>query len=186
MKNQPTLETERLLLRPFSLDDSSRVRDLAGEREIAKNTATMPHPYEEGMAEEWIGTHKPRYEAGEAVHFAICLRETGELIGAVGIEVNRNHDRGELGYWIGKPFWNQNFCTEATREVIRYAFPAFELNRIGAIHYTRNPASGRVMQKVGMRLEGIRHQAMKRWDEYVDIACYGILRKDIALKDPGN
>jgi len=178
MSTQPRLETERLQLRPFSSDDGPRVKLLAGEREIAVNTSTMPHPYEEGMAEEWIGTHVARFNAGEAVIFAICLLETGELIGAVGLEINRPHDCGELGYWIGKPYWNRGFCTEAARAIILYAFPAFNLNRIGAIHFTHNPASGRVMQKIGMCYEGERRQAMKRWGKYVDIACYGILRDD--------
>jgi ribosomal-protein-alanine N-acetyltransferase len=179
MRPQPTLETVRLLLRPFSQEDGTRVMHLAGEREIAMNTGTIPHPYEEGMAEEWISTHQELFIKREAAIFAICLRETEELIGAIGIEVNRDHDCGELGYWIGKPFWNQGYCTEAARVAVEYAFDALELNRIGAIHFTRNPASGQVMQKIGMRYEGERRQAMKRWGEYVDIACYGLLREEI-------
>jgi ribosomal-protein-alanine N-acetyltransferase len=179
MKTQPTLNTTRLILRPFSLEDGSRVMALAGEREIAMNTGTIPHPYEEGMAEEWISTHLELFEKGEAAIFAICLRETEELIGAIGIEVNRDHDCGELGYWIGKPYWNQGYCTEAASAAVEYGFNALDLNRIGAIHFMRNPASGRVMQKIGMRFEGERRQAMKRWGEYVDIACYGLLRAEV-------
>jgi ribosomal-protein-alanine N-acetyltransferase len=183
MVPQQTLETERLILRPFSLEDGPRVMYLAGEREIAMNTGTIPHPYEQGMAEEWISPHQELFEKREAVIFAICLRKTEELIGAIGIEVNRDHDCGELGYWVGKPYWNQGYCTEAARIAIEYAFCALELNRIGAIHFTRNPASGRVMQKIGMRYEGERRQAMKRWGEYVDIACYGLLREEIKLSE---
>jgi RimJ/RimL family protein N-acetyltransferase len=103
----------------------------------------------------------------------------------MGIEINRPHDAGELGYWIGKPYWNQGYCTEAAKAVLRYVFSALELNRVGAIHFTRNPASGRVMQKIGMRYEGERRQALKRWGEYVDIACYGILREDLESMDVG-
>ena len=176
--DQPRLETERLIMRPFSLGDADRVRLLAGAREIAENTATMPHPYEEGMAEEWISGHEEQFLKGESIHFALCLKKTGELIGAMGIVIHQEHDLGELGYWIGKPYWNQGYCTEAAEEALRYGFKALGLNRVAAIHYTRNPASGRVMEKVGMSHEGIRRQAMKRWGEYVDVACYGILRED--------
>jgi ribosomal-protein-alanine N-acetyltransferase len=167
------------------MDDGPRVMDLAREREIAANTTTLPHPYEQGMAEAWIMTHEAQFVAMQAVTFAICMRETGELIGAMGIEINRPHDAGELGYWIGKPYWNQGYCTEAAKAVLRYVFSALELNRVGAIHFTRNPASGRVMQKIGMRYEGERRQALKRWGEYVDIACYGILREDLESMDVG-
>jgi RimJ/RimL family protein N-acetyltransferase len=181
MEQQPNLQTKRLLLRPFSLKDAERVRQLAGAREIAENTATMPHPYEEGMAEEWINTHEELNTKGESVHFAVCLKKSNELIGAMGIVIHKDHDRGELGYWIGVPYWNHGYCTEAAHSVIKYGFEVLRLNRIGAIHFTRNPASGRVMEKIGMRFEGIRRQEMKRWDEYVDIATYGILREEYSL-----
>jgi RimJ/RimL family protein N-acetyltransferase len=180
--HQPSLTTERLILRPFSLKDAQRVRQLAGEKEIAENTATMPHPYEEGMAEEWINSHEDLYCRGENVHYAVCLRTTAELIGAIGIVIKKDHDLGEIGYWIGVPYWNQGYCTEAAKAIIQYGFNDLQLNRIGAIHYTRNPASGRVLEKAGMKFEGIRPQAMKRWGVYVDVACYGILREDYITK----
>jgi RimJ/RimL family protein N-acetyltransferase len=131
------------------------------------------------MAEEWISTHEELFNQSENVNFAVCLRDTGDLIGAIGIVINREHDRGDLGYWIGLPYWNRGFCTEAAGAVVQYGFQWFDLNRIGAIHFTRNPASGRVMEKIGMRHEGVRRQEMKKWGEYVDVACYGILREDL-------
>lgn len=178
MTEQPILKTERLLLRPFSLRDAARIRQLADSREIAKNTATMPYPYEEGMAEAWIATHQDLFDRGENVHFAICLAGTGDLIGAMGITISRDHDCGELGYWIGIPYWDQGYCTEAATAAVRFGFETLKLNRIEASHFMRNPASGRVLEKIGMRFEGIRRQGMKRWGTYVDVAIYGILRKE--------
>jgi len=64
-------------------------------------------PYEKGMAEEWISTHLPKFEAGELANFAIVLKETQELIGAIGLTINKRFKRAELGYWIGKPYWNK-------------------------------------------------------------------------------
>jgi len=94
MKQRPTLETERLLLRPFEPSDAKDVQHLAGDRAIADTTLNIPHPYEDGMAEEWISTHQPKFEAGGLVNFAIVLRGTGELIGAMGRELPPHRPAG--------------------------------------------------------------------------------------------
>ena len=178
MAQRPTIETDRLLLRPFSLADSAIVQRLAGDRAIASTTLNIPHPYEDGMAEEWIGTHQERFDQGEAVLFAIVQRADGALVGSVGLEINRRHNRAELGYWIGKPYWNQGYCTEAAIAVVKYGFEALQLNRIHAFHLRRNPASGRVMQKIGMVHEGSLRKHAKKWEEFEDLEVYGILRED--------
>ena len=79
------IETERLLLRPFELSDGSRVKELAGDRAIADTTLNIPHPYKDGMAEEWISSHQPKFETGESVDYAIILKATQKLIGAIGL-----------------------------------------------------------------------------------------------------
>jgi RimJ/RimL family protein N-acetyltransferase len=174
----PTFITARLKLRPFTLDDAPAVKELAGAREIAATTVNIPHPYEEGMAEEWIGTHQAAFDRGEAVTFAMSFRTDAQLIGAIGISIDQSHRLAEMGYWVGKPYWNQGYCTEAAREVLRYAFDVLGLNRVQALHMTRNPASGRVMQKVGMAYEGTLRQALFRWGEFQDAAIYAILRDE--------
>jgi len=175
----PTLNTPRMLLRPFTLEDASSVKELAGDYDIAANTASIPHPYEDGMAEAWISTHQESFEKGETVTFAITLKPGGTLLGAISIfHIEITHRQGEIGYWIGKPYWNHGFCSEAAREVIRYAFEVLELNRVQARHLTRNPASGRVMQKAGMTYEGTLRQALLRWGKFEDTALYSILREE--------
>lgn len=178
MTERPTIRTKRLLLRPFTLDDAPVVQELAGERDIASNTLSIPHPYEDGMAEEWISTHQDRYVKGASVVFAIVLRADESLIGAMGLEISKDNDRAELGYWIGKPYWNMGYCTEAARAVIRYGFERLGLARIFASHLKRNPASGRVMQKVGMAHEGCLRRHVKKWGRYEDLELYGILKDE--------
>jgi RimJ/RimL family protein N-acetyltransferase len=178
MKQRPTLETERLLLRPFELSDAKDVQRLAGDRAIADTTLNIPHPYEDGMAEEWISTHQAKFEAGELCNFAIVLRGTGELLGAMGLAIAARFERAVLGYWIGKPYWNNGYCTEAGRAVFHYGFSTLKLNRIHASHLTRNPASGRVMQKLGMVHEGRERQHVKKWDRFEDLELYGLLRDE--------
>jgi RimJ/RimL family protein N-acetyltransferase len=177
MKERPTIETKRLVLRPFELSDAKDVQLLAGDRAIADTTLNIPHPYEDDMAEEWISTHQPKFETGELSNFAIVLRSSGKLIGAIGLRIVPRFERAELGYWIGKPFWKNGYCTEAAHAVLQYGFAVLKLNRIHASHFTRNPASGRVMQKIGMVHEGRARQHAKRWDMFEDLEFYGILRE---------
>jgi ribosomal-protein-alanine N-acetyltransferase len=175
---QPVLETNRLVLRSFSLTDSPVVQKLAGDRSIAETTLHIPHPYEDGMAEEWIGSHRERYEKGEAITFAITLLDGNTLIGAIGLEINQQHERAELGYWIGQAYWNNGYCTEAAEAVVRFGFDKLRFIRIHAAHFSRNKASGRVMEKIGMKHEGRLRNHIKKWGRSEDLEIYGILREE--------
>ena len=83
-----------------------------------------------------------------------------------------------MGYWIGKPYWNGGYCTEAAAAVLAYAFDALNLNRVYAHHFSSNPPSGRVMEKIGMKYEGECPQHFRKWDQFQDIRLYGILKSD--------
>src|SRR5712691_7426801 len=184
MKERETLATTRLILRPFTLGDARDVQRLAGDREIASTTLNVPHPYEDGMAEQWIGTHQEKYERGELVNFAIVRRADNALMGAIGLRINSQHAHAELGYLLGKPYWNASYCTEAAQAVVAYGFEVLRLHRIHASYMTRNPASGRVMQKIGMRYEGCLRQHVNKWEVFEDLAIYGILKSEHVLHKP--
>ncbi len=178
MKQRPTLQTGRLILRPFTLDDAPEVQRLAGDKAVADTTLNVPYPYEDGVAEEWIGKHQEQFDKGELVNFAITHGRRHYLIGSIGLTINKRFEHAELGYWIAKEYWNNEHCTEAARAVLKYAFGALGLNRIAAHHFVRNPASGRVMQKLGMSYEGCQRQHLKKWDKFEDIVLYGILKNE--------
>jgi [ribosomal protein S5]-alanine N-acetyltransferase len=178
MALQPTLETKRLILRPFTLQDAPVVHELVSAREIADTTLAIPHPYEQGMAEAWIGSHQKGYDEGNSVHFAITVRESSQLVGSIGLQIHPIHSYAEMGYWVGVPYWGNGYCTEAVGAVIKYGFEDKGLNRIYAVHFKRNPASGRVMQKNGMVYEGCLHQHVRKWDGYEDLMQYGILQTE--------
>lgn len=180
--SQPSLETKRLTLRPFRLTDAHAVQELAGERDIADTTMNIPHPYEDGMAEEWIKDHESGYEDGKIATFAIVLRDDADLVGAIGLQIDQGLSKAELGYWIGKPFWNLGYATEATIAILGFGFDELRLNRIQAGHLARNPSSGRVMEKAGMILEGLARQATIKWGQYEDLVLYGILREDWIMR----
>ena len=167
------LTTERLLLRSFTITDAPDLHRLINNREVALNTLRIPFPYPEGEAERWISTHG---EKTDDHVFAVTLRDGADLVGCVGLHVKPEHDHGEIGYWIGVPYWGAGYATEAARAVMRFGFETLGLHRIFAMHFSRNAASGRVLQKIGMRHEGTLRQHLKKWDQYVDLECYGMDR----------
>jgi len=175
---RPTIETERLILRPFTMDDAPELQRLAGDRDIASTTSEGEIP-EPNMAKQWIKIRQDRFDRGESVDFAIIHREWGVLIGAIGLGMENKQDESmQLGYWLGKQYWNNGYCTEASHAVLRYGFGVLGLHRIYARHFTRNPASGRVLQKIGMKHEGTLREAFKKWGKFEDLECYGILKSE--------
>lgn len=175
---QPELATERLLLRALRPEDASAVRELAGAFEVADKTLLIPHPYPEGIAEKFIDSQATAFLNGEGVAFAITLRASGRLIGAIGLTLSRPDSRAEMGYWIGVPFWGKGYCTEAGRAVLAYGFHQLGLNRIFSQYFSRNPASGKVLAKLGFRHEGHLRQHVKKWDRFEDLEVCSVLRDE--------
>lgn len=138
----------------------------------------IPHPYKDGVAEEWIRGLKSAFQDGKAITLAIELREDGSLVGAIGLRIDCRFNTAELGYWVGRPFWNRGYATEAAIAVLAFGFDELQLNRIHAAHLARNPSSGRVMEKSGMLLEGTARQGAIKWGKYEDLVSYGLLLED--------
>lgn len=173
----PTLYTERLVLRPFSLGDVPAIVALAGDWDIAVNTLSVPHPYTEDHAMQWIRQQSDQWNNGQAVTFAIAHPDQ-RLFGSIGLGFVPSFHLAELGYWVGKPYWGKGYATEAARAVVNFGFAKLSLHRIQATHFGNNDASGRVMQKIGMLYEGCRRQHTLKWGEYRDIKLYGMLQED--------
>ena len=177
MKHPPVIKTERLILRPFSVDDSAFVKENAGSHEVYRNTMGMPHPYLEANAVEWISSHSLKFYRGEGLELSVALK-SGELIGVVGISISKAHNRGELGYWLGKSYWNRGYCSEAAAALVGYAFKEMGLHKITSRHFQHNPASGRVLEKIGFTKEGILREEYLKDDEYLSASVYGLLKVD--------
>jgi RimJ/RimL family protein N-acetyltransferase len=176
---RPSLETSRLLLRPFEPADAAEVQRLAGEQAIADTTRNIPHPYADGMAEAWIESQERGFAAGRLVNFAITLRGERTLIGSIGLTLDPElRGTAQLGYWVGVPYWNRGYCTEAACAVVDYGFARLGLERIHAHHLVRNPASGRVLAKAGMREEGFAREVPQEGRPPEEVVLYGISRAD--------
>jgi [ribosomal protein S5]-alanine N-acetyltransferase len=178
---QPILKTVRLILRPWKAADAAALQRLAGRREIADTMISVPHPFTERYAEEWIAGHAEAHVRGEAFHFAITLADTEVLVGAVELRaINAEHRHAELSCWIGMEWWGQGLATEAALAVVRHGFEYHGLNRIVAFHMLRNPASGRALEKIGMKREGLLRQAVSKWGRFEDVVSMAILREEWA------
>ena len=178
------LESERLLLRGFLPSDAAAVQQLAGAFEIADTTTNTPHPYEDGMAESWIEHHPTAYKRGVLVPFAITRKHDSALMGAISLMSIEQGHQAEIGYWIGKPFWGQGVCSEATQLVVQFAFSSLNLVRLYARYFSRNPASGRVLVNAGFVHEGTRRGHVKKWGILEDSENYGLLRGEWEASNP--
>jgi len=175
------IQTERLLLRPFVQSDAATVEMLLDDKEIASNCRRVDYPYPRGGGAEWIATHQPARQTGDGYALAIVRTDEDQknpLIGAIGLEVNKEDHNAELGYWVGREFWNQGYCTEAAIAVIEFGFETLGLRRICSEHMARNPASGKVMKKAGLTREGLRRKHVRKWGVFEDVVVYGILSDD--------
>ncbi|MGJ8726239.1 MAG: GNAT family N-acetyltransferase [Roseibacillus sp.] len=175
---RPILETERLLLRPLEMNDAADVRRLVGDIRVAENLGLVPHPYPEGLAEEWISGQRAEYEAGRHLTFAITTKATNELMGVISLHPKEDLLRASVGYWVGVPYWGNGYTTEALKEMLRFGFDDFALQRIFATHFVTNPASGRVMEKVGMQLEGVMKLGISRFGVLRDSMQRAIIKPD--------
>ena len=153
------IATERLVLRPVEERDRARLTRLANNWRVAKNLSRMPYPYTEAAADEWLSKQAQYWDGGKAKPLAIALG--GDLIGGIGLELRADRDDQvwELGYWLGEPYWNRGYASEAATAMRDYAFEALRVERLIAGHFADNHASGRVLTKLGFRYtsEAVRY-----------------------------
>jgi len=182
MPDNPVIQTQRLILRLFSLEDTAQLEQYADNKDILATTSPSEVP-RQGNIEEWITIRHERYEKKQGIDFAVVHRVQERIIGAIGLGIEYKNDESmQLGYWIGKEYWNQGYCTEAAKEVLKYGFSVLDLHRIFSKAFTSNPASGRVLEKIGMKHEGTLREAYKHGDKFENMECYGLLKTEFIIR----
>lgn len=175
----PVLETDRLILRPVLKRDAKDIFAYASDPEVARYVLWEPHRTV-ADTRSYIRYIRALYRRGFPASWAVTLRETGRVIGTIGFMwYSEASCSAEVGYSFSRAFWNRGIATEALSAVIRSVFASLPVNRLEAQHDLRNPASGRVMEKCGMRKEGILRQRMKNKGEFIDTVLWSILRSDL-------
>lgn len=176
------IHTPRLTLRAFSLDDSEIVSKLCNNKKLHDMTLSLPYPYTIDMAKSWIALHESWRQEFQRFEWAIVHTQTNQLMGAIGLGYNRNHHHGEVGYWLGEPFWNQGYASEALQHIIDWAFNEQHYHRIFARHFVHNPSSRKVMEKAGLRYEGTLIDHIFKDGQYITLDCLSIINPNTVEK----
>lgn len=172
------IRTERLLLRPFELEDHGDVFAYARDPEWSRFLRILPRPYEPDDAKRFVA-RQLLLDRVEHPAWALVLEDT--VVGGINLRFEFEHGRGELGYALARARWSRGLTSEAARAVIDAAFSAHQdLNRIFARADAANVGSQRVMEKVGMTREGILRMNRIERGEAVDEAWFSILRREWA------
>ncbi|MFT6661100.1 MAG: RimJ/RimL family protein N-acetyltransferase [Maricaulis maris] len=158
----PRIETERLVMRLPELGDAENISTYLGDYDVAKNTARVPHPYPALAAEMWVLVTRASWQPGGNVSLSVEM--DGQVVGGGGVFKRTTDADWEIGYWIGKPWWGRGLATEMGCGLIGHARDTLGTRRVIAGYYTDNPASGRVLEKLGFAHEGsgIRAFSMAR------------------------
>ena len=180
-KEFPVLTTERLILsRPVEGDMQHIIHYLDSDKVYSENTANIPYPYKEEDVEFLIHEVVDKgFENETDFVFAIRNKENGLIMGLIGIHHwDKANQKAEIGYWLGKEFWNKGYVTEAMAEVLAFGFKVLNLNKMFANFFPHNPASGRVMEKSGMKQEAVLKQEIYKNGKFLDFVRYSILKEN--------
>lgn len=178
-KGTQYIETERLVLRRFTMNDTdSLYTNCASDSDVTRYmTWTTQTDIKETQIsmQGWV----KRYANDNFYHWAIVEKAQNNMIGFISvIACDETVEQVETGYAIGKKWWHKGYMTEALMAVIDFLFEEVKVKRIYARHDTNNPNSGKVMQKCGMQYEGTLRKSEKTNNGICDIACYAILSED--------
>ncbi|WP_446897129.1 GNAT family N-acetyltransferase [Clostridium sp. LBM24168] len=173
LKDNIILESDRLLLRPFTLEDSEDVFLYASDDAVTKYLTWTSHKdieeSEKVLKEAFID--KPGI-------FAIELKLNHKCIGCIGLRFCAQHNKADVGYVLNRRCWNNGYMSEALNSLLEFSFLKLKLNRIEAEYYAGNEGSGKVMQKCGMKYEGTGLQEVKIKGIFYDVVHYAILKDD--------
>ena len=174
------LETKKLLLLPMTDCEEKHYPELArllNDKKIYENTESLPYPYTEDHARAYVADAKQRFEKG-ILDYMIFLKETSQLVGGIAFAYQSSNNSGALSFWTGTKYWNLGYCSDAIKKIIFQAFTDWEVNRIFGYHFLFNKSSERVMQKNGMKFEGVLREHKLKKGQYYDVGLYAILRSD--------
>ncbi|HVZ37709.1 MAG TPA: GNAT family protein [Candidatus Kapabacteria bacterium] len=176
----PTLETERLILRPPRMEDDQAVFAYASDPVVSRHTVWETHRTIDD-SRSFLAMMLEFLKHGEPASWAFEEKSTGLMIGTGGFgSWNQQHARAEIGYTLGRSWWNRGYTTEATRAIIGFGFSCLSLNRIEAYCFVENDASARVLLKCGMEYEGLLRERIHSKGAYRDLKVFSILRSEWA------
>ena len=160
----------RLTLRSFHARDAARLARLAGVDSVVRFTLGIPLPYSIIAAREWIAGLAQRHASGMELIYALCLDNA--LIGSVGLTLELENKRAEIGYWLGEDFRGNGFARAAVDSVCQYAFAELAIRRVYALCFPENLSSHRLLECAGFEREGCLRQHIVKDEQSGDVICF--------------
>ncbi len=174
----PVLETERLILRKMCVTDARDMYEYSRNPAVTEYLTWWPHA-DEAYTRNYLSYLSTRYRVGDFYDWAITLKESGKMIGTCGFtRFDFTNDVAEVGYVLNPEYWGKGIAAEALFEVIKFGFSSLDIHRVEGKYIAGNEKSRRVMEKVGMKFEGIRRESMKIKGKYRDIGTCSLLRAE--------
>lgn len=159
-------------------DKSSFIKYLSDDR-IYRNTLSIPSPYKESDADQWI-RHNQKIFEDHGTHYNLAIRQHEELVGVIGLlDPGEPHPhRAEVGYWLAPHLWNRGIMTTTLRRFMSHAFEHFDLSKLTAYVFAGNSASEKVLAKCGFQQEGRFQKHYVKDGRSIDSIAFGILREE--------
>lgn len=174
----PTLETNRVILRKFTIEDAQDMFEYSSVPDVSRYIPWETHKSIDDSY-EFLNYILKQYEEGKLAPWAIELKEIHKVVGTIDfVAWFPQHYRAEIGFILSKEHWGKGYIPEVARKVIEFGFENMELNKIKAPCMVENEQSQRVLQKLGMKLEGILKEEYLIKDKFRDMAVYSILKED--------
>ncbi|QEN04968.1 N-acetyltransferase [Thiospirochaeta perfilievii] len=167
------LKTDRLLLRPFSIEDSADFFSISSDPMVTEFLTWGPHIH----MEESLESIQTRFINNTNV-FCIEHRDDNKCIGCIDLRFDNTNKKVGFGYMLSQSYWGSGYMTETLKAVLDYIFSSFDINKVEASYYVGNPGSGRVMEKCGMVYEGTQKESLIIKNKFVDVVNYGLTKKD--------
>lgn len=186
MKTFPQLTTKRLKLRRLQLSDIPSLMQYANNKKISDQILNIPFPYKEEDAIARFNFMVQAFKNEERYIFAITLKEKDELIGEIGLHLDKENNNAQFGYWVAEPFWGKGIATEATAAILKFGFEKLGLHKIYATHYPSNKASEKVMKKNNMIQEAEMKAHYKIGKEYRTVIQYRLTKDEYEKADKRN
>jgi len=171
-----------LELRPLTQADALRIAEYCNNYNLYKTTLSLPYPYTLEDAKSWIEMAEANAKEQKSFEFAIVEQASGLLVGVVGLSQNKANRKGELAYWIAEEHWGKGYGSWAANAILDFAFREMNFHKVFARFFANNPASGRIMQKIGMKEVGVFVDDVYKEDKFVTAHYYEILQSEWQLR----
>jgi RimJ/RimL family protein N-acetyltransferase len=163
----PIIKSKEFILRPFRKGDEKSLAENINNKNIYRNTLSIPYPYTLKNAQEWVMKSLKEAKKKKPARISFVIEINGGVAGSVGLSKIEGH-KAEIGYWLAEKYWGRGIMTKAVKLVTKFGFDKLKLKRIYAHVFSFNKASKRVLEKAGYKFEGILRKNVKKDGKFLD------------------